>query len=426
MIETLKTKFYFLAAWYFRVFAQIKLSRWKPRVIVVTGSSGKTTLLHFVESQLADHAKFSHHANSSIGIPFDILGLERKTLYFSEWPSLILSAPIKAFSRIPDKKFYVAECDCDRPGEGHFLANFLKPEVTLWISLSRTHTVNFDHLVANGSFQTVEEAVAYEFGYFIEKTTGCVIINADSDLMKKQLVRTSAEVKEASYENVQTYYLGPTGTIFRINLKQYTLHDLQPREVAYSIQESLLLMEYLHMQADELFMDLHMPPGRSTVYKGLKNTKLIDSTYNANLSSMAAILSMFEDYKSDKKWVVLGDMRELGNEDKEEHEKLAKILSKMNLQKIILMGPSITKYTYPHLKKLLDSDQKIIACENHSQTFEYLKQNIQGEEVILFKSSQSQVFEGFIEPLLAYPDKDAKTLPRREITWIDYRKQKGF
>ena len=335
MIETLKAKLYFIAAWYFRLFAQIKLSRWKPRVIVVTGSSGKTTLLHFVESQLEQHAKFSHHANSSIGIPFDILGLERKTLSPSEWPGLILMAPFKAFFPISDKEFYVVECDCDRPGEGNFLANFLKPEVTLWISLSRTHTMNFDHLVTNGSFKTVEAAVAHEFGYFVEKTTGCVIINGDSELMKSQLKRTDAEVKEASYENVQTYYLGSSGTIFRVNLKQYTLHDLHPREVAYTLQQSLLLMEYLQMQPDEFFTDLHMPPGRSTVYKGVKNTKLIDSTYNANLSSMRAILSMFEEYSADKKWVVLGDMRELGKEEQEEHENLAKILAKMNLQKKI-------------------------------------------------------------------------------------------
>jgi hypothetical protein len=75
------------AAWYFRIFAQIKLNNWKPRIIVITGSSGKTTLMHFVDSQLHDKAKFSHHANSSIGVPFDILGIQRQTLKPIEWLS---------------------------------------------------------------------------------------------------------------------------------------------------------------------------------------------------------------------------------------------------------------------------------------------------------------------------------------------------
>ncbi|HSA83722.1 MAG TPA: hypothetical protein VLF20_02440, partial [Patescibacteria group bacterium] len=88
MISRLKRMFYFPVAWYFRFFAGIRLRLWNPRVIVVTGSNGKTTLFHLLESQLREKARFSHHANSSFGIPFYILGLERKTLLKKEWLSL--------------------------------------------------------------------------------------------------------------------------------------------------------------------------------------------------------------------------------------------------------------------------------------------------------------------------------------------------
>ena len=64
--------------------AQIQLFLWKPRIIVITGSSGKTTLLHLIEAQLGNRAKYSHFANSSFGIPFDILGLKRKNLTIDE------------------------------------------------------------------------------------------------------------------------------------------------------------------------------------------------------------------------------------------------------------------------------------------------------------------------------------------------------
>src|SRR3990167_7667164 len=82
MISKIKKFFYFPLAYYFRFFAQIRLSLWKPIIIVITGSSGKTTLLNLIESQIGDRAKYSHHANSSYGIPFDILGLKRETLMF--------------------------------------------------------------------------------------------------------------------------------------------------------------------------------------------------------------------------------------------------------------------------------------------------------------------------------------------------------
>ena len=54
----LKKKFYFLAANYFRFFANISLKRWKPRVIAITGSVGKTTMLNLVESTLKTKAHY--------------------------------------------------------------------------------------------------------------------------------------------------------------------------------------------------------------------------------------------------------------------------------------------------------------------------------------------------------------------------------
>src|SRR3989344_7613412 len=169
-IDRLKKILYFPLASYFRFFARIRLKKWHPRIIVITGSSGKTTLLHLIESQLQTKALYSHHANSSYGIPFHILSLERKTLTVYEWIGLFFKTPFYAFKKSPREKLYVVEADCDRPGEGKFLAEFLRPEVTLWVSISKTHSMNFDELVTTGIFKTIEDAIAHEFGYFIEYT----------------------------------------------------------------------------------------------------------------------------------------------------------------------------------------------------------------------------------------------------------------
>src|SRR5581483_5921751 len=132
MISKLKKRFYFWGAQYFRYFASIRLSRWKPRIVVVTGSTGKTTLLHLLESQLGSRSRYSHQANSSFGIPFDILGMKRTSLKPVEWIFLLLSAPFRVLLPVPKENIYIVEADCDRPREGEFLASFLKPEVTLW------------------------------------------------------------------------------------------------------------------------------------------------------------------------------------------------------------------------------------------------------------------------------------------------------
>ena len=76
LVMRLKKKFYFLAANYFRFFANISLKRWKPRVIAITGSVGKTTMLNLVESTLKTKAHYSFNANSAFGVAFDIVDMD--------------------------------------------------------------------------------------------------------------------------------------------------------------------------------------------------------------------------------------------------------------------------------------------------------------------------------------------------------------
>ncbi len=424
MFQTIKKLLYFGVARYFRFFAVIKLKRWNPKIIVITGSSGKTTLLHLIESQLGDIAKYSHHANSSIGIPFDILGLHRKDLTLTEWPMLFLAAPFKVFSPIPKEKIYVVEADCDRPHEGYFLSSFLKPEITLWTNVSRTHSMNFDQLVKPGKFNKVEEAIAYEFGYFVEKTKKLVILNSDDPLVLSQSDRIKCNVEKISAKkSLENYKVELGGTVFTLDGVVFRFKYLLPKEVAVSILMCVELIKYLEVKIDKYFSKLELPPGRSSLFKGIKNITIIDSAYNASLESMRAILNMFSQFDSKNKWIVLGDMLEQGQEEREEHEKLAEIISKYNFQRIILMGPRITKYTYPLLEQKFNGSIRLEKFLNPKEVLDYLNKNIMGGEAILFKGAR--FLEGVIENLL--PDKkDVDKLDRREKVWEKRRKQWGL
>ena len=297
----LKKLFYFPIASYFKFFAQIRLTRWKPRIIVVTGSSGKTTLLHLIESQLQNKARYSHFANSSYGIPFDILGLRRKNLTLDEWPYLFLAAPFKAFKKTPKEKLYIVEADCDRPYEGKFLANSLRPEITLWTNVSRTHTANFDYLVKKNECHCeeerrsnltrkrlphqsadwfamtknrkrkttfkVEEAIAHEFGYFLEETKSLAIINSDTKLIKQQLTRSKASVKSVTQKGLTAYNVFKDHTEFKINGEIYSINALLPKESSLSIQMTLILLDYLKIKPDNSFSKFSLPPGWCSLFK---------------------------------------------------------------------------------------------------------------------------------------------------------------
>jgi len=394
-----------------------------PRIILITGSTAKTTTLHLVESQLGHLAKYSHKANSSYGIPFDILNLHRTTLKPFEWIGIFFAAPFAVFKTLPTEKIYIVEADCDRPFEGNFLGDFLKPEVTIWLSSARTHSVNFEKLVGC-KFGNVEEAIAFEYGNYLENTSKLAIINADNPLITGQIKRTRALVKTISVENLK-YAISDDGTEFHIDNKKISLPYLLPEETFYSIAGVIELLKYLQLSFDSTFKNFTLPPGRSSVFAGIKNTLIVDSSYNADLSSMNAILSMF-DKLNGKKWVVLSDMIEQGRIEKEEHEKLADIVAAMKLDKIILTGPRMGKYMLPRLQGSVISGQEsgrkeaIVYFDKPRQVLDYLEENIAGGELILFKGAR--FLEGVIEHLLENKN-DAEKLCRREKVWVERRKK---
>jgi UDP-N-acetylmuramoyl-tripeptide--D-alanyl-D-alanine ligase len=420
MIKTVKRAFYFPIANYFKFWADIQLKLWKPKIIAITGSSGKTTLLHLVQSQLGEKAKYSHHANSSYGIPFDILGLKRKKLTPDEWLYLFALAPFKAFKQKPSEKIYVVEADCDRPGEGKFLASFLKPDITLWINSSLTHSANFDRLVKENIFPSAEEAIAYEFGFFPQHTKGLVIVNGDSKLIRKELKRAKSTVEKVEAKDLKECKILNNRTEFIFEDKKYSINYIAPKDIFYSIRSTNLLMNYLDLPLDLRFKKLTLPPGRNSILKGIKNTTIIDSSYNATPDGVKAVLGMFDKYPSEKKWLVLGDMVELGSREKEEHENLAKIINSLNLSRIILIGPRVSKFTYPNLTLPSDKTEKFLMPK---EGLDYILDNIKGGEIILFKGAR--FLEGVIEHLLQNK-KDVDNLVRRELVWQNRRKAWGL
>ncbi len=418
MVRAVKNRLYFLVAGYFWFFAHIRLAAWKPRIVVITGSNGKTSTLKLVESQLGNAARYSHNANSSFGIPFDILGLKRTTYSPLEWVWLIVYAPLCAWKKPYTEKIYVVEADCDRPGEGHFLSSLLEPEVVIWLSSARTHSQNFERKLRRGTASSIEETIAEEFGYFVARATKLVMINADNLLITKQIHRASAEVYEIRERECLEYYtVTSIGTTFTLNGITYGFPFLLPREMIYAVAASLKIAEYFGIRPNDFF-GFTMPPGRSSLFKGMKNTTIVDSSYNANVDSVAAVLHMIKQLPSEKKWAIIGDLTEQGTFEKEEHEKIAQLLNGSDFQKIILVGPRLARYTLPILKQ--SSVKGVVSFVAPREALDYIKSSLIGGEMLVFKGAR--FLEGVIEHLLQNKE-DATKLCRRERVW-QLRRQK--
>jgi len=338
----------------------------------------------------------------------------------SEWIYLFVMAPLCIFKKTYPEKIYVAEVDCERPGEGKFLASLLKPEVTLWLNSGKTHTANFDNLVKAHKFKSVEEAVAYEFGHLLDNTDKLAIINGDDKLELAELVRYRGKRELVTDGELTAYSLDATGTEFTIGESRYRFKSILPRDSFYSIAMTLRLASYLGMVDNLSFTDFTLPAGRGGILRGIKDTRLIDSTYNATPDGMRATLQTFTSYPAERKWLVLGDMIELGEEEEGEHKLLAGLLQNVDADKIILVGRRVTRYTYPALLAYIDRPESVVCYEQPSEALEYIKSNIEGGEAVLFKGAR--FLEGIIEHLLK--DKsDVAKLCRREEIWQTRRKK---
>ena len=409
MISTarIKKKLYLAVVRYFRFFANSSLRRWQPRVIAVTGSVGKTTLLNLLEVQLGARAHYSHNANSSYGIAFDILGMDGVRGSKLKWFYLFIAAPIRSLWFRHTQEFYVVEIDGERPKETEFLASWLQPEVTLWVSVGRTHAVYFDGQVKQGQFETVEDAIVHEFSYLPKNTSKLVAYNADNKLINRAMEGINGIQKVAVDDSVlSSYVVWADKTEFVVNDTTYVFTEPMPREVYTQLALLGALATYLGEPVVTDLAGYVQPPGRSNFFKGKNGVKLIDSSYNAHLISMESIIELYKEMQTGKKWIVIGDIVEQGEAEAEEHTKLGELLRAADFDRYVLVGRRTQKYTYPEL----DSN-KSVTFSRPKDAVKYLQQELTSGETVLFKGSQ--YLEGVIEHLLADPSDTAK-LPRQE------------
>lgn len=415
-----KKRFYFRVAKYFRHFADKTFRRWNPRVIAVTGSAGKTTMMTMLEHEIGKLAHYSHDANSAFGIPFDILGLKGIRGSKLRWIWLILAAPFLSVFKRHKEKFYVVEIDGERPHEAEFLAKWLKPEVTIWVSIGLSHAVQFEKEVEKGKFKNVSEAIVAEFANLPVNTSKRVYIDADSKLMVEATTNIKAKVIPIKKDTLKKYVVYPDSTDFTYGDTTFHFNHPEPKDIAFNLFVVQDLMKYLKLKFNPDFSDIKIAPGRCSYFKGKKGIDIIDSSYNAHMISMASVLDMAKRMHAEEKWLVIGDIVDQGSLEEEEHIKLAKLIAAVKPEKVILVGRRTKKYTAPELKKLGVS---AVATLDPKKALEYIEKNIKGRETLLFKGSQ--YLEWIIEKLLADP-KDAKKLCRREKAAVARRKEWGL
>lgn len=429
---------------YLRICAKIQLAKIKPFIIGVGGSSGKSSVCELLQGILSYTfvVKQSKGKNSETGIPLDVLSITMKNYAWKDW----IRAMVVAFWRlITDwKKYdiYIVEMGIDSPVEPKnmsYLLKIIKPHMSVVTNVALEHSVYFDDFVKESDPIKREEAIlrlTADQETLLLRTLSkkdTVIINLDDTLIRDALPLIKAKsITVSAFDSSAKYFISriQTGLSgFRVEFsekgKPYSLalsHPL-PKHFAYSFILSIAVARQLGISVEKSIFWLEqgyvLPPGRMSVFDGIKDTTIIDSSYNnGTITPIIDVLQLLKTIpKTHRTVVIIGDMRELGSQSKATHELVArKILESADIA--LLIGPLMREYVAPILEKSKFPCKSFLSVTQANQT---ILSTIQPHDVILVKGSQNTLFlERIVEMLLENP-KDAAKLCRRGDFWDEIR-----
>jgi UDP-N-acetylmuramoyl-tripeptide--D-alanyl-D-alanine ligase len=368
----MKQKISLLFLKYLRFFARLQLAKINlinPKLIIVgiTGSAGKTSTLLAAEAALKPNfrVKTNYGGNSESGIPLNILGFKNPDFSLFSWLIVALLTPFKLLTNWKIYDVYLVEMGIDSaqsPKNMSYLLSIVKPDIGVFLNVTPVHLENFSSL----------DQIAEEKAKLINNTQ-IAIINKSDALVKKYS------------KNKHTISIKPV----KIDIPNFVL----PSIYDISLGAALAIANYFKINnsssINNIKNNFHLPPGRSSVLKGINNSTIIDSSYNSSPLSATEMLNFLASYPSPK-ITLLGDMRELGAVSKISHQNLYKTALN-SADTIISIGPLTSRFFGSKAKKFM----------YWWQASDYLKNNLPQNATILVKGSQNTIFlEELIKELI--------------------------
>ena len=355
------------------------------KIIAITGSCGKTTLKELLGSSLKKISKVSispKSYNNKYGVPLSLFNLDQKDDYG------------------------VLEIGMDKKGEIDYLSKIVKPDVSVITNINYAHAKNFKNLkqIALAKSEIINNT----------KDNGFIILNADDNFftfhkkiaIRKNLKILSFGIKSKS-SNIKLISIKKVSQRFKViikinNLKTYFLISNNFQSNILNILATLTVMSiFLDISkiSKNIFVNLKVPNGRGDISKikiNKKNLNLIDESYNSNpLSLKSAILNYDKiDSKKSKKYLLLGDMLELGKYSKKLHQSMVPIINRTKIDKVFVKGSKIFS-----IFNSISKSKKGRILNNNSQIIDLIKNHLNNNDYLMVKASNATGFNKIVNNL---------------------------
>lgn len=442
---------------YLRFFAKLALILNRPYVIGVAGSVGKSSTRNALFAMLKDTAPtLVITGNSETGVPLGILGLKIQSYALKEWLHVLVKAPSQ-IGNLNKVQYLIVEMGIDDPfppKNMSYLLSIVKPDMAISLNISATHTLQFEKLLkgkkVKDSTDFLLQKIAEEDTKIITKSHCKIgIYNSDSphiaDCIEKfkkekkttQLISFGKEKGnnviyngyEVTTKKCKFSFLVETSKGLKeidIQFSKFLLPEASQESLAAVIGAGIALELSLTAIKNTIESNYMPPKSRASVFEGLNESMIIDSSYNSSKQSVLTFLGLLERLKEKTKRpiaFIMGDMRELGEAAAKEHEEVAhKIIPVVDY--LYCLGPLTAQYVAPIVKEAVNNKRRkttplhVDVFKSPIQLGLHVKEEIPKGAIILIKGSQNEIFlEEAVKFLLANP-LDAKELCRQDEYWL--------
>lgn len=427
---------------YLRIAARIQLKKINPRIIGIGGSSGKSSLTQLTGEVLQRKYKIkeSKGKNSETGIPLSILDLKIDSYDYASWIKIALKVFVSLFTNWKKYDIYIAELGIDSPKSPKnmdYLLKIVQPDIAVLTNIQIEHSLYFDSLVETTDEhkrkEEILQSIKNEESLLLTSvlSSGRVVLNLDDENIKS-ITSIKAKIISVSQDQKDSdFYISSVKiaqNLFQINFiflnenysfkLDYPLPEYYSKTIMLAIALSFSAGVGVNQSIEILEQNFKLPAGRFSLFKGIKGSTIVDSSYNSSLEPTVGVLRFVNKIADGRRKVgILGDMRELGSISKIQHEAMAKEIIN-NLDFSVLIGIEMKKYVIPILES---KNFEFKHFDNFKQAKDYIKDMIRKNDFIVIKGSQNNLFLERAVEILLKDTSDSQFLARRGTYWDKVR-----
>jgi len=412
--------------------ARMVLHRFKPRIIAVTGSVGKTSTKDAIFSALSNslHIRKNQKSfNSEIGVPLTILGLDNGYNNLIKWVVNIFEGFIVLFKK-EYPSWLVLEFGVDRPDDMEHLIK--------WINIDVAVFTRFPNVPVHVEYFSSPKEIIEEKKKLLKgvKENGYVILNADDpevlsikDTSKRKVItfgiENTADLKVSNEEIIYTKEGRPEGINFKIDYKENSIpikiEGVLGKTHVYPVLVAMACGLSQGISTIEMSDSLNKhktAPGRMNILEGINDSVIIDDTYNSSpVAVHEALKTLASVDTKGHKIAVLGDMSEIGKYTSNEHKIIGKMIFDLKIDYLFTLGKRAEFIAEEAVSSGMDID-KVFVFNEFGELTKKLKTYLKEGSIVLVKGSQVMRTEKIVKQIIKEQEKAGELLVRQDAFWL--------